>query len=204
MPKLQVIYSQTLVNENNAIKNFDLLKVLGQRMDRESYQTAIPLLNNWIRSGQIRLSGNASVNNFISNLTVGMTEYAKVVTGQTTGAAVTDSARKETQDLLNRGLSTEAINDWIENAAKPDMQNRTSSYQDEMNRLQDIISQGFGAPGAPAQSPVRQAVPPPTPTPGSSNKVITEALIRANMTANPGATRQQIIDALRSQGYRQP
>lgn len=144
LSRLQTVYSQTLVNEQNARKNFALSKQLGQRMDKESIQVAIPLLNEWVRTGEVRLSGNPAVNNFMSNLQNTMTEYAKVVTGQTGGAAVTDSARSEMQQLLNRGLSTDTINDWIDNVAGPDMSNRITSYQETIQGLQEQMK-GVGA-----------------------------------------------------------
>ena len=140
LTKLVGPYTQLEVNATNAANNFEILKSLGQEMDAKSVQIAIPLLNSYVRSGQVSLSGNKAVNNFMSTLTEAMTEYAKVVTGQTGGAAVTDAARKQVQDLLNRGLSTSAINDWVEKSALPLMDSRKSSYLAGINAVSGTIA----------------------------------------------------------------
>jgi len=140
LSKILPTYNQLAVNEQNAKKNFSLLTSLGQTMDANSIQSAIPLINGWLRTGQVTFGGNASVNNFLSTLVTSLTEYAKVVTGQTSGSAVTDSARSEMQTLLNSGLSTDAINSWIQNAALPDMANRSSSYLDQINGISSTIA----------------------------------------------------------------
>lgn len=142
------------VNEQNAEKNLNLVLSLSKKIDDSTLRVASPVLEGWLQTGQVKLGGNADVNNFNSALVTAMTEYAKVVTGQTSGQAVTDSARQEMQTLLDRGLSTAAIESWINNAAIPEMKNRTSSYDSAVTSLfsaiQDVktVPNGLGMTGA--------------------------------------------------------
>lgn len=133
---LQKQGSQTKVNEDTAIKNFNQLEDLSQKVanDPTLIQSSIPVLQKWLLNGQLALTGNPNVNNFMGTLTTALTEYAKVVSGATTGAAVTDSANGAAQQLLNAGLSPAAISSFVANATK-EMANRTSSYDDALKGL---------------------------------------------------------------------
>lgn len=126
--------TQTQINENTANKNFDQLVGLSAKLPTSVLQTGIPLLQNWINTGAVSLSGNADVNNFLGTLTTALTEYAKVVSGATTGAGVTEGANAAAQKLLQGGLSTDAIKSFVANAKK-EMGNRTSSYDDALKSL---------------------------------------------------------------------
>lgn len=132
--QLQKIGTQTQVNEANANKDFTQLIALSQKMDKTSMSLAIPALNNLLRSGQVSLTGNADVNNFMAVLSTSLTEYAKVVSGATGGAAVTDSANGAIQKLLSAGLSTATIQSFAK-TAQQEMNNRTSSYNASLEGL---------------------------------------------------------------------
>lgn len=133
---LQKQGSQTKVNEDTAIQNFNQLQGLADKVanDPTLIQSSIPVLQNWLLNGQLALTGNPNVNNFMGTLTTALTEYAKVVSGATTGSAVTDSANGAAQKLLNAGLSPSTIASFIANA-KQEMSNRTSSYDDALKGL---------------------------------------------------------------------
>lgn len=132
--QLQTVGSQTKVNEDNANKNFTQLIGLAQKVDAKKLNTAIPVLDNWIRSGEVYATGDADINNFMGVLTSTLTEYAKVVSGATTGAAVKEGANEQAQKLLNAGLSAATIQSFA-NTAKQEMGNRTSSYDDALKGL---------------------------------------------------------------------
>jgi hypothetical protein len=131
---LQKNASQTAVNENNANKNFAQLIGLAEKVDNSVYKTGSPILDNWIRSGTLATTGNADVNNFLALLTTTLTEYAKVVSGANTGAAVTEGANTQAQKLLSAGLSASTIKSFAVQAEK-EMSNRTTSYNNALNDL---------------------------------------------------------------------
>lgn len=122
-------------NEQKTISDFELLKQAGVKMNNASWQVAIPAINAWLRTGQIALTGNSAVNNYIGLLTTTLTNYAKVVSGQSTMAGVTQFANQEIQGLISKGLSTQTVNDYIENVAKPEMKNTIDGYNGAAKNL---------------------------------------------------------------------
>lgn len=129
--------NQTILNATNAQTNFTNLIGLANTMDNNTPTLATPLLERWLQTGQIELGNDAEVNNFVSYLSTSLTEYAKVVTGQTSGAGVTDTANAQLQSLLNSGLSPTSIQSWVSNVAQPAMQSRVSA---SIGQVSDISS----------------------------------------------------------------
>lgn len=134
-------YGVLLVNEGSARKNFDLLVQLGKKANVKT--TDIPNLDGWIATGKIEFEkgGNPDLNNYRAQLTIALNEYAKVVTGQTTGAAVSDSARGEVARILSIGQSQETLESLVENVIKNDLDYRESSSKEAMNSIND---RGYG------------------------------------------------------------
>jgi hypothetical protein len=138
---LQTQGSQLQVSENKTLADFNLLKQAGAKMDANSWQVAMPALNAFLRTGQIAMTGNADVNNYLGLLTTTLTNYAKVVNSQYGASGVTVSANDEIQKLIGRGLSTSAVNSYIDNVATPEMHNTITSYNDALKGLFGNIDQ---------------------------------------------------------------
>jgi hypothetical protein len=134
------------VNEGNARKNFDLIKSLGQAVDQTTARSGIPALQTWIQTGQLGTTQSPELRNYLSAITEALTEYAKVVTGQTSGAAVTVAANKQAQDLIGKNLDPATVNSWIDTVATPMINNRKSSYLDTISGIQDELG-GAGGGG---------------------------------------------------------
>lgn len=132
---LQKTGSMLTANEDKTNSDFQLLKQLGAKMDASSLQLAVPALNSWLKTGQVALTGNADVNNYVGLLTTTMTNYAKVVNSQTSAGGVSVSANNEVQGLLSKGLSTATINNYIDSVATPEMKNTTTSYDTALKGL---------------------------------------------------------------------
>ena len=128
--------TQTKVNEDSANKYFDTLNTLATKVDSS---VASPVLEGWIRSGQVKLTGDSNTNLFLSQLTEALTEYAKVMSGQTTGAGVAQFANEQAKGLLDKGLSAQAIKDFTV-LAKQNMKGRTDSYDTALKGLFGSIS----------------------------------------------------------------
>lgn len=133
------------VNEKAATKNFDVLLSLSKKADASVYETGAPIIDAWIKGGAIQSTGNADVNNFVSQVVLSMTEYAKVISGQTSGSAVSDSARTETSKLLSTGFNYDTINSFYTNVVTPDINNRVSSSREAIQGL--MVGLGNGTPG---------------------------------------------------------
>ncbi len=145
-------FAQLSVNEKAANINFKTLLRLSATADATIYQSSSPLLEGWIKGGAIAVSGNQDVNNFAGQLVLTMTEYAKVITGQTSGAAVSDTARAETQKLLSTGFNTAAIQNFYDNVATPDINGRVTAARSSINDLVGGLQTGTPGTGPEAVS----------------------------------------------------
>ncbi len=153
LPELQAEYSAnedslttilpqantTILNATNATTNFNNLVSLSQNMDASTPTLAIPILEKWLQTGQVEAGGNQQVNDYVSYLTTSLTEYAKVVTGQNSGAGVTQFANEEAQGLLNAGLSASAVQNWVSTVAQPAMSSRVNASIGQVNTISSTI-----------------------------------------------------------------
>ena len=134
MKQLQVQGSQTVVNEQSASKYFDTLSGLASKVDESVWATGAPILDNWIKTGTLETTGNADVNNFTTQMTEALTEYAKVMSGQTTGAGVTQYAAEIAKGLLDKGFNASTIKSFIK-VAKGNMSDRITSFDSALQGL---------------------------------------------------------------------
>ncbi len=137
---LQKVYSQVTVNEQQALKNFDQLQELSKKVDRSGSTVA----NRYLLKLKGQYAGDADTQAFESVLVTAATEYAKVVSGQTGGAAVTDAARKEIQEVLNPAMSDKALNTVIPQL-KREMRNRITSFEGQISTLKSNIQNQSGS-----------------------------------------------------------
>ena len=126
--------SQTQVNEQTAGKYFDTLSGLADKVDSSILKTGAPVLDGWIRNGVVATTGDPNVNNFMTQMTEALTEYAKVMSGQTSGAGVDQAARAAAQGLLSKGFSAATIKSFV-NVAKQNMSDRTGAYNSALQGL---------------------------------------------------------------------
>lgn len=146
--KLQTQGSLLASQETKVESDFDLVKSLGTKVGDASIQGAAPLLQNWINTGTLATTNNPELNNWLGALTTSMTNYARVVYGQTGGAGVASGANTEVQNLLKKGLSVSTVNDYIDNVAKPEMKNTISGYDTNMKQLMDDMNNADGTVNA--------------------------------------------------------
>ena len=144
LTKLTGVYGQLLSNEGTADRNFKLLISLGQKMTDTSYSNPVPLINNWVKTGQINISGNPDVVAYAGQLQLTLNEYAKVISGQTGGAAVSDSARGEVGNLLSKGQNIQTVQDFYNNVVIPDLANRKAGANDAIKALISGATGGTG------------------------------------------------------------
>lgn len=133
------------VAESTANSNFD--QILG-KMSSLPPKTLSPLLNEFIQTGAIQV-GDPNVKPFAALLMTALNEYAKVITGQTSGAAVSDAARKEAQSMVGSGDTPDSIRNFIA-TAKQEMGNRVSGYDDAKNQFYSLVGSVYGDVTPPA------------------------------------------------------
>lgn len=139
MKQVQAQNSLTQVNEESAGKYFDRLSGFADKVTAKSWNTAVPFLNDWVRSGILAVTGDSDVNNLLTQMTESLTEYAKVMSGQTTGAAVHEAAAAAAKQLLSQGFNASTIKSFV-NTAKANMKDRSTSYNDAYNSLFSAVA----------------------------------------------------------------
>jgi hypothetical protein len=151
LDSLQKNYSQVQAFEDTANKNIDLLQQTAQKIpDLGTRFANVPVR---MISGQ--MIGTANMAAFKTALQVAQTESARVLsTANASGVALTDSMRKDLQDMVNGNMTLPAMTASL-NTLKQDMSNRTQAYQANISDLQGKIKNA-GTPTA-AQPGTAQA-----------------------------------------------
>lgn len=141
----QVAYSallkqRTLVGafERTALANLELAADLSEGVDR----TGVPVVNRWVLAGKRSIGGDPEVAAFHTALTSALNEYAKVLSGATGAAGITDSAREEAESLLSTA-NTPAQVRRIMQIMRTEMGNRMRGFAAEEEALRATIG---GAP----------------------------------------------------------
>ena len=135
--------------ESATLKDFDLLIKNGEKMSASDWKSGVPWLQNYIRTGEVKFGDNDKVNNYMGNLVTTLTKYARVVYGQTGAAGVTQGANDEIQKILRPGLSLGSVKSYIENVAKPEMDNTIKGYHEGLSRMNDIMNISLGNTSSP-------------------------------------------------------
>lgn len=142
--KLQTQGSLLAAQELKVESDFDLVKSLGSKVGDASLQGAAPILQNWINTGTLATTNNPALNNWLGALTTSMTNYARVVYGQTGAAGVAQGANTEVQNLIKKGLSVATVNSYIDNVAKPEMKNTLGGFDTSLKDLMGDMNQADG------------------------------------------------------------
>ena len=119
-----------------AEKNGELLLTL---LDKGAGPSGVPVLDRWIQAGRKSIQGDADVAAFHAALDTYLIETAKVLSGASGGAPLSDSARKEMRDMVSTASTPEQIRAIVHTMAM-ERQNRVSSSEDELNNLRANIS----------------------------------------------------------------
>lgn len=130
--------------EKTAQQNLDLALQLSDKVDR----TNSPIINRGLIAFKNGVQGDADTAAFVNALTAARTEYAKVLSGATGATGVTDSARKEADELFSTATSPETLRKVIA-TAKQEMGNRTKAFEDQKAEL----TQSMRLPAAPTATP---------------------------------------------------
>lgn len=118
---------RTLVQsfERTALSNLQLVQRLSRQVDRSQY----PLINRLVMTGQ-RQTGDTAVAQYVNALIGARTEYAKVLSGATGAAGLTDSARQEAEEMFSTYASPDQI-DALVDVARQEMHNRLQAFDDQ-------------------------------------------------------------------------
>lgn len=135
-----------LAFEKTANSNLDIADSWSDKVGR----TGSPVINNLWLKVKGKYAGDPDTLAFEAAIKTAANEYAKVVTGQTGGAAVSDSARAETDRMLNSAYSPEAFKQVI-GVMKQEMLNREKGYDEQISLLKQRLN-----PNTKQKEPVSQ------------------------------------------------
>lgn len=118
--------------EKTARKNADLALHLADRVTR----TGVPFVNKWWNATQRELANNPDLAAFDLGVRTFINEYARITTSVTGGGILSDTARKEVEDLLQAAQTPEAFKRTIETAFI-EMENRIKSHAEQFQKIRE-------------------------------------------------------------------
>lgn len=126
LAKIKQMSDAAAAYENKAMAQLDIVDGLSDKVGR----TSIPLINRAIMAGKTEIAGDPDATLLLNAIQTASAEYAKIMMGGTASAsALTDSAQKEAQKLLNASMSPATL------------RKATALMRKEM----DLTNQGYGA-----------------------------------------------------------
>jgi hypothetical protein len=148
--------------EKTAEKNMDLAFQLGNQVDRSNS----PLINKGIIAWKQGITGDPETAGFVNALTAAENEYAKVLSGATGAAGITDAARKEAHDLFSKIDSQQMLAFTIgpQGVARTEMHNRMGSFNEQQTVLNDMMTRHGGVAQPAGQTPAAGGPPAAVPT----------------------------------------
>lgn len=138
LKKLQTSYDNVTAFENTAGKNLDqFLKTAKNVIDSGS-----PMLNTPLRLINSRMGGSADQAAFNAARQTAVAEIGKVLNSANAGSGVvSDSARHEVEGLIGPDATLKQIY-AASNILKKDMENRKTSYQDQIHEVRTRLQGG--------------------------------------------------------------
>jgi len=132
--------------ERTALRNLQLVQRLSRQVPRSDY----PLVNRALMTGQ-RQTGNTAVAQYVNALIGARTEYAKVLSGATGAAGLTDSARAEAEEMFSTYATPDQIDALID-VARQEMHNRLNAFDDQESYLREQMTPGSSRRDNPAET----------------------------------------------------
>lgn len=133
-----------LTRQMGMVNSFKQTAVMNAKMVLElapkgGAQGQSPIINQWIQAGRRKIAGNPDVAAFDTALVTFKNEYAKIMSGATGAAGITDAARKEADELIGKADTQEQLQAII-GIMIQEMDNREKSIADEIEKARSGIS----------------------------------------------------------------
>lgn len=141
--------------EKTAVANLDLALSKSAEVSR----SGSPLFNKGIIAFKKGVQGDPATAAFVNALVAARNEYAKVLSSSTGAQGITDSARREAEDLFSKTDTPEMLAATIA-LAKQEMGNRMRGFDQQASEL-DPLLRGESAAAPPAVTPPAGGNAPP-------------------------------------------
>jgi hypothetical protein len=144
--------------ETKALAQLDIVDGLSDQV----WRTKSPLINRAILAGQTEIAGDKDATLLLNAIQTASNEYAKIMMGGTASAqALSDSASKEAQKLLNAGMSKGTLKGATQ-LMRTEMGLTMNGYDAAQKHILENMGGSAGAPQTP------QTTPPPS---GQTQKI---------------------------------
>jgi hypothetical protein len=158
LANLQKMQGAADAYESKANAQLDIVDNLSDSV----WRTKSPLINKAILAGQTEIAGDKDATLLLNAIQTASAEYAKIMMGGTgSAAAITDSAQKEAQKLLNVGMSKGTLRGATK-LMRTEMGLTMQGYEAAIKHISE--NQGAAAGAAP-QAPATPQTPAPAVNP---------------------------------------
>lgn len=124
----------------------DNIKIIRGLMDKGAGTEAGPVINRWLQAGK-KETGDPDVKALNAAIVTVMDEYAKILSGNSSGAArTTDAAKAQTNEMMSDIDSPAAMTKVLNDVIVPDMHNRRANYDKQLTTIKDRIGTSGKSP----------------------------------------------------------
>jgi hypothetical protein len=143
LKKLEIQHSAIDSYGRNAMKNGEYLNQLAKKVDK----TGVPVIERWTRAGRQDIRGDPDVSEFNAQLRLYIPEVARIAVNPNLTGVLSDSARKEMEEVLPRGASAAQF-DRVIKLMRADYERRKSGIEETIAELKRTIGGGQETPPA--------------------------------------------------------
>lgn len=154
--KITPQYDAITAFEKTAIRNGKILIELANKVDT----TGVPVAERWIRAGRKEIGGDPDVAKFHAQMGLYRAEAARILTQPNLSGVLTDTARKEMEEVISNKASAEQVRETV-NLLERDFLNRKETLEEQISAIRARMRSRV-APGG------REAVAPQAPVPPSA------------------------------------
>ena len=158
--KITPQYDAITAFEKTAIRNGKILIELADKVDT----TGIPVAERWIRAGRKAIGGDQDVAQFDAQMNLYRAEAARILTQPNLSGVLTDTARKEMEEVIRNSASAPQIRGVV-NLLERDFNNRKETLEEQISairaRMRGRVAPGGGdtTPSAPAPTAATALTP---------------------------------------------
>lgn len=138
LAQLTSLKAKVLSFSNTAAENIKLALEESRKVDR----SGVPLFNKWVQKGKRSITGDPELSAFDASIRIAINEVAKVTSSATAAGVLSDSARKEIEDVMNAAQTPQQFA-RVTDILKADMENRRAGIAKEEKILRGNLSKSI-------------------------------------------------------------
>lgn len=188
LDQITKLESNTMAAADTLDRNIKSLREYAGKVD----SSGVPLLNKAYRYWQQGVQGSPDVAKLVTMLNAVEGEYAKISSGNFSSGGVTEGAKRDAKDVINKYMNNGQI-DAVAEAMTQEKENRLAAIRQQKESLQGQLSTGAPKPGA--QTPQASS------TPAAGKVMPSGEKLQAYAVAHFGGDAAKAAAFLKSQGY---